>query len=248
MASYFESVNDALTVQINDDFTNYALWKKGKVASEGGPASITRMFYFEFDLPASGGLPIIVFDTTPGSGVTVLSQSFKLGRAHVVAYSTNLAPTDSLTYYVYLSASEPEVSVSAKGLFTLWNAEGRVAFDSEANYLKVLDSITHHWQAAPLSRSYPVKKVGVVSSRPQWFVNTADSPGGWRQFAGCQVITGVGGSPNSITVGYHVLRYTTVGNQWPDPSDSGNQRRSQTMTALICDISNLDDLPYDLIS
>lgn len=248
MASYFESINDALTVQINDDFTNYALWKKGRVTSSPGPAAVTRMFYFEFPLPASGGIPIVVFDTTPGSGVMVLSQSFKGGMARIVAYSTLLINQDTLTYYVYISASEPEVSVQPKGLFTLWNADGRVVFDSEANYLKVLDSIQQHWQAAPVSRSYPVKKVGVVSSRAQWYVNPADSPGGWRQFAGCAVLTGVGGSPNSITSGYYLLRQTTVGNQWPNPSDSGNSRRSATMNALICDISNLDDLPYDIIS
>lgn len=251
MASYFESINDALTVQITDDFTNYALWKKGRVASTAGPAGITRVFRVEFNLPSSGAIPIIVFDTTPGTGVMVLSQSFKNGMAYAMAYSTYHQDPDSLTYYVYLPANDPQVAVQGRGLFTLWDEQGRVVFDSEANYLKVLDQINHHYQAAPYSKTYPVGKVGVVSSKAQWYVDPAGTPGGWNAFAGCAVITAPGGSLNTVTAGYHLLRTIVSGpnaGRFPDPNDSGNRRRGNTMTALVCDITNLDKLPYDIIT
>lgn len=252
MATYFESINDFLTVQINDDFTNYALWKKGRCRGANGPASTSVLFNISFPLSPSGSFPIIVFDTSKAQsvGVLALSQSFKNGMAFASVYGSSLqvpAASQELDYYVYLPASDLDVSVQARGLFTLWNADGRVVYDSEANYLKVVDWIDFNYAEASYSKTYTVQKVGVVVSRAQWFVDTADSPGGWRAVAGATILQNVDGVPNRITATYTPFRYTTFGTQWPNVNDSGNRRRNQTLSAMICDISNLESMPYDIV-
>lgn len=248
MATYFESVNDAYTAQISDSYKSYALWKKGRITSRAGPASITKLFVITFAMPPSGNIPIVVFDTSPGTGVMVLNQTYRNGVATINAYSTDATTTvGTMTYYVYLPSNDPAVVVQPRGLFTLWDEQGRVVFDSEANYLKVLDQFEHFYYSQPLSKTYPVKKIGVVSSKAQWYVAPGNGPGQWLAFAGCAVLTGVNGLPNAMTAGYYRLRATDSGNQFPDPSESGNSRRPNSMRAIICDISNLDTLPYDII-
>lgn len=249
MATYFESINDALTVQITDQFTNYALWKKGRVTAVNGPAGVTKVFAANFALPSSGSVPIIVFDTQPGTGVMVLSQAIRNGRCYFTSYSTDVNAFSTMDYYVYITANDPEIVIEARGLFTLWDESGRVVYDSDANYLKVLDQIEQVYSSPSTVRTYNVSKVGVVSSRSMWFVNPAGSPGGWIQLAGCAVVTGVNGLGNKIEAGYFPLRYiSNQSNQFPDPSDSGNARRPTSMVALICDISKLDSVPYDFIT
>lgn len=250
MASYFESINDYLTVQINDDFTNYALWKKGRCKGVSGPASYSVLYPIIFDLPPSGVLPIVVYDPSPynsGHGVLALSQSYSGGSAYCMLYRTiNSVPdytNDYIDFYVYIPANDLAVTVEPRGLFTLWNEDGRVVYDSEANYLKVVDYIDFNYASATYSKTYPLKKVGVVVARPQWFADSAEGPGGWSNVAGATVLQNSGGQPNRITLSYSTFRYTLSGNQWPTPSSIGNQ----SIGAMICDISNLDTMPYDII-
>lgn len=249
MASYFESINDALTVQINDSFSNYALWKKGRCRSRGGPASSSILFQVTFPLSASGSLPIVVYDTSPynaDQGVLALTQSYANGVATCIIYRTidsfNYDVSNQyLDFYVYLPSNDLAVTVQPRGLFTVWDANGRVIFDSEANYLKVIDYIDFNYASESYSKTYPVKKIGVVVARPQWFADSASGPGGWSGVAGATILQNAAGQANRITTAYKTFRWTTM-NQWPQPSSIGNQ----SIGAMICDISNLESLPYDI--
>ncbi|AEO14588.1 Na(+)/H(+) antiporter [Pseudomonas phage phiPto-bp6g] len=250
MATYFESVNDYRTDQISDSFSSYAFWQKGSITSKNGAASVTQLYAGSFPMPASGNMPIVVFVPNAGVGVMPISQQARNGVFYFNAYGTNVSsnpPRDAMTYYVYLPSNDPAVTVQARGLFTLWNADGRVVFDSDGSYLKVIDAFEQAYNAAPLSKTYGVGKVGVVSCKPQWYVNPASSPGGWQEFAGTVVKCGVDGLPNRVTAGYYPLRWLSTGSQLPNPNDSGNLRRASSMFTLICDVTTLDALPYNIV-
>lgn len=251
MATYFESVNDFLTVQINDDFSNYALWKKGRCKSKAGPASASILFQITFPLSASGSLPIVVYDTSPyvaDQGVLALSQAYSNGVATCIVYrsidSFNYDTSNQyIDFYVYLPANDIAVSVQPRGLLTMWNESGRVVYDSEANYLKVLDYIDFNYSAASYSKTYPVKKVGVVVARPHWFADSGSGPAGWNGVAGATIFQNASGQPNRITTKYTTFRWISGPNSpWPQPIATGNQ----AIGAMICDISNLESLPYDI--
>ncbi|WOE77473.1 hypothetical protein RZO07_19370 [Pseudomonas protegens] len=249
MNSYFECVNDWGAVQISDSFSNYVLYKKGRVYSSAGPASRMQQWDFKVSLPPSGARAIIVFDPPIGSGILSMFQKLEGMNQWIRAYSSNCYDLgQELTYYVFIPSDDPAITLEpAKGLFCIWNAEGKLIYDSDAPYLKILEYREHYYGEAQYRREYPnSKRIGFVVSQAQWYVDSGMGPGGgFGNLAGVSAYADPE-MPNRVVFDYMLFRRTTVGGQWPSVGTGTNPSKPKMVKMLVCDLTKMDEIPFNL--
>lgn len=243
---YFESINDWGSAQISDSFSNYVLWKKGEVYSGIGQAAATQMWDMRAPVPKSGARAIIAIELPPGCAPLTLFQKLDGNTQWARIYSSDVYTSNQkLAYYVFIPSDDPEVSLEPpRGLLNIWNEHGKLIYDSEAPFLKVLDYREHYYGAGQLSTTYPnAKKIGLVISQPQWYVDSGGSAGGgWGSLAGVSAyVTG-----NRVTFDYLLFRRTTSGNQWPSVTGGTNPSKPAMVKMLVCDLTKMDEVPLNL--
>ncbi|WP_047305210.1 hypothetical protein [Pseudomonas fluorescens] len=248
MGSYFECVNDWGSVQISDSFSNYVLWKKGRAVSSIG-VSYTQVWNITAPMPRSGARAIIVFEPPPGVAILSMYQKFQGSTQLANIYSSDVYTAGQvISYYVFIPSDDPDVTLEpAKGLFCVWNEEGKLIYDSEAPYLKVLEYREHYYGQARYQVLYPnAKRTGFVISQSQWYVDSGGGPGGgWGMLAGVSAMT----DPNnlgSVIFDYFQFRRTTSGNQWPSVNNGTNPSKPKMVKMLVCDLTKMDEIPFNL--
>lgn len=249
MTIYFESINDWGSIQISDSFSNYVLWGKGEAYSGVGQASYSQRWRLSIPTTSSGARAIIALTLPPGVAPLTLVQSFSGTHQSLDIYSSDVyTQGQKITYYVFVPSDDPSVNLEpAKGMFCIWNEAGRLIYDSEAYYLKVLDYVEHRYDQGLAAKTHPgVTRLGLVVSQAQWFVAPGGGPGGgWGALAGTSAYVDPD-KPNRIVFDYMPFRRTTSGSQWPDPAGPTNTLRPPMCKMLVCDLSKLDELPITL--
>ncbi|MBC2659933.1 hypothetical protein H7A76_31275 [Pseudomonas sp. MSSRFD41] len=248
MATYFESINDGNSLQISDGFSNYVLWKKGRAYSEPGGATSTQMWDVRAPIPSSGSRPIIVYEpVVRGTGILSLFQKNDGATQRSKIYSSDVfTRNQELNYYVFIPSDDPSINLEpAKGLFCLWNEQGKLIYDSDAPYLKVLEYREHYYNEGSYTNTYPnAKKIGLAVSESQWYVNQGGAGGGWTNLAGTSAYADVDVA-NKIIFNYMLFRIRNVPNEWPSIPPEGSNR-PKAVKLLVCDLTNLDKIPFEV--
>lgn len=245
MAVYFESTNDWGSVQVSDSFSNYVLWRKGQAYSTSGQAAATQRWNMQIPMPPSGARAIVAFELPLGAAPLSFYQKFMGTYQLADIYCSDVYTMgQKLNYYVFIPSDDPAIDLEpAKGLFCVWNEAGKLIYDSEAPYLKILDYREHYYNQGQWSKVYPnAKRLGVVISQPQWYVDGSGGPGGgWGNLAGTSAYVDPA-NPNRIIFDYMLFRRTTVGNQWPTAGGA----KPPMCKMLVCDLTKMDEIPFNL--
>lgn len=155
--------NDSSTIQIDSTFMNYGLVSKGVLTFQIPDASVPSPTPPK--ITVTGRNPLIAYR----SDITVSPVRSKSGNSFVFefqVFSKSVQPqTKTIEYFIY---DEP-VGQGTYGL-QVFDANGKLVFDSSRPYMKVLDVIDRT-AAFPLSRwtetkySYSNKKIAIVMSQ-----------------------------------------------------------------------------------
>lgn len=170
-------------------------------------------------------------------------------RTEPGAYNSRIYSTDVYTmgqrldYYIMIPSNDPAIALAGTGLFCIWDKDGKLIYDSDAPYLKVLEYREHYYNQGAYSKDFGTgRRLGVVVSQPQWFIDSVNMGGGWKNLAGTSAYSVNG----KITFDYMLFRRTTSGNQWPSPGTGANPGRPPMCKILVCDLTKMDELPLNL--
>lgn len=234
MAGYFEAINNNNSTLIDDQYSNYALWMKGTVVTSawGGVAVGARI-----TLPSNqtGAYPIVAL---VHEGYVNLLGNLQLSTGK---WATNfmLSDTDTplgvtLEWFAFLPSDTPEIALKQTGLFCLWNEAGKPIFDSDADYMRIID-FRYCTYPQNITTSYPAgRKYAVVVAVNQLYVLPAASPGGWGSLSGVSARVRSSGSAS-----YAYVRLRTLSDGEPNPNTSQNQSKSDTGVFIIIDVTNM---------
>lgn len=231
MASYFESINNNNSTLIDDQYSNYALWKKGTVVTQGW-AGIAVGARITIPSNSTGATPIIAL--VHNGYVNMLSNTPLTTGEWQTNFMLSEQDTSSgvtLEWYAFLPSDTPEINLKQTGMFCLWNEDGRPIFDSDANYMKVVDFVSAQYPNTT-TKTYPSdRKYAVVVAVNQLYVRGSNgSPGGWSSISGMSAR--VRGDGNA-SYAYVVLRSTILG----PPSQEAS--RTDTGVFMILDVTNM---------
>lgn len=234
MAGYFEAFNNNNSTLIDDQYSNYALWKKGTVVTRGwaGVAVGARIALPKNETDA---YPIVAL---VHNGYVNLISNLRLPSGE---WATNfiLSDTDTpkgltLEWFAFLPSDTPEIALKQTGLFCVWNESGRPIFDSDANYMRVVDFVSCTYPST-INTSYPQgRKYAVVVAVNQLYVTPANSPGGWGSLSGVSARVRSDGNAS-----YAYLRLRGSFKGAPNPSGGQNQQRTDTGVFIILDVTDM---------
>lgn len=234
MAGYFEAINNNNSTLIDDQYSNYAFWMKGTVVTSAwlGIAVGARV-----KLPSNqtGAYPIVAL---VHEGYVNLLGNLQVAsgewETNFILSDTDTATGVTLEWYAFLPSDTPEISLKQTGLFCLWNADGKPIFDSDADYMRVVD-FRYCTYPQSINTSYPTgRKYAVVVAANQLYVRPARSPGGWGSLSGVSARVRSNG-----TASYSYVRLRTLRDGQPNPNSFQNQSKTDTGAFIILDVTNI---------
>lgn len=228
MASYFEAVNNNNSILIDDTYSNYALWTKGTVVTSGW-AGVTVGARVVLPANINKAYPIIAL-VHNGYVNLIGNREIENGQWRASFLLSDLDTSKGLTleWYAFLPSNCPETNLKQTGMLCLWDENGKPLFDSNANYLRIVDFISVTYPNT-VTKSYPSdRKYAVVVAVNQYFVRPAQSPGGWADVYGVSARVRADGN---ASYAYVRLRGTILGAPTPGAT------RNQTGTFMIIDVT-----------
>ncbi|MEG1734016.1 MAG: hypothetical protein RR283_03175 [Comamonas sp.] len=148
----------------------------------------------DLDVPIINGIPPVLAlrVSSPGTATGHILRTQIIGSTLRVTVYTNISvDTGDCTFEVY-AFDTPQAQSTGSGVVILRNkSTGRVTFDSDLRYLRVVDSISG---TSATSRQYDnTRKHAIVMGRLQYSVTTdviyLESSGAWRWIADWNYIT-----------------------------------------------------------
>lgn len=231
MANYFEAINNGNSTLLGDNYSNYALWKKGTVAV-GSSLGIPRQALVDVGAVASGSVPIIAIVHDGQINSLVTNQSPDGGWRTVFLLSEFDTSVGKLVeWFAFLPSTAVEVTLNQTGLFCLWDEQGRPIYDSDAGFLRVVDFVSAKYPTT-INRTYPSgRKYAIVVCLNQLYRYPGNSPGGWGNIAGmCAKILPDGRAIYS----YQRIRWSEFGGE-VQIYDGLND----TATFMVLDVTNI---------
>lgn len=229
MADYFEAINNNNSLLIGDTYSNYVLYRKGTVVTGNAGSPIPMAAIVKLPPVTEGFYPIIclvhsgyvnLLANVKGSDGS-FEVTFMLSNVDTVAGTV-------LEWYAFLPSDSPEAKLGQTGLFCLWDETGKAVFDSDANYMRVVDVVSAKYPNE-VNRSYPAgRKYAVVVAVNQLYVQSAPSPGGWGNVSGMSARLY---NDNLLNCRYQPLRKLASG------SPSINTTRNDTGIFMILDVT-----------
>lgn len=234
MASYFEAINNNNSTLIDDQYSNYALWMKGTAVTNtpGGPT-----FGVQITLPKTQTDTYPIIALVHNGFVNLMSNQRLTTGEWLVRFL--LSDTDTgaglpLEWYAFLPSDAPEIALKQTGMFCLWDESGKPLFDSDADYMRIVDFPAVQYQS-PITKSYPAgRKYAVVVALAQVYVRPAQSPGGWGSLSGVSARVRSDGSAR-----YEYVRLRSASDGPPNPSSSPNINKSDTGVFIIIDVTGM---------
>lgn len=234
MAKYFEAINNGNSTLIDDQYINYALWKKGTVVTQGW-AGISVGARLELSGNSTDAIPIIAIvhneyvnllgNYSPGPGNWNIN--WLMSDLHTPSGQT-------LEWFAFLPSSAPEIVLNQTGMLCTWNEAGEPIFDSDANYLKIVDFLSVQYQN-PVAKQYPPnRKYAVVVSVNQIYVRPAQSPGGWGSLSGVCARVRSSGAAN-----YDYIRIRSGIDGAPNPGAAANTGKTDTGVFMVIDVTDM---------
>lgn len=199
-----EIYNDSNEVLIEDTTLMHRLLHKSVVAATTATA-MNAIVDATFSVnPNSGTYPIFAIAPPAGSWLTLWSTSASGSQANW-KYMTTAAIGASHECYTFQDGlSEP---LAGTGMVVLWNEQGVVTFDSDANYASIVDMVFVAPDQA-FTRIYPAGRKYAVSNTVPMVWRSSGGPGGsWINVSPY----GAAISGNQVSFGKYQYRGSTPG-------------------------------------
>lgn len=166
MAAGFQITNLAGTTLIDETYKNFRLVTTGSFSVAAG------LTYRSFDY--NGSNPIIAFRPAKGCFVGQASQDYNNfgGQYYTAQIYFDCAAPSSIQYYVFDSIPD---SVGNPGHVQVRDSQGRLTFDSNQKYLRLIDFKTDAPRTAPFTGALEAAVIATPS------LQQYGGPGGYSQ-------------------------------------------------------------------
>ncbi|WP_338568682.1 hypothetical protein V6L78_19665 [Pseudomonas canadensis] len=207
-----EIVNDFGTSLLDDAFKGYYLHSKG-IGVIGGGVGLVSVATCSTPVVSGENYPVIAVKFP---GFTQLYKGDQSASLYTwVFYIEEAFKSVPFEYFIFKEALPGHAL--GTGLLVLKNAQDQVIYDSDANYLNVVDVIYTPYNQ-PITRSYGTDHTyAICVTQPMVRRVTADTPGGWGRVDpfGAKITSGGTGIFQEWT-------YRTSSGGDPTPPPGGN--------------------------
>ncbi|HEK0905462.1 TPA: hypothetical protein SMQ04_000172 [Pseudomonas putida] len=199
-----EIYNDSNEVLIDDTTLMHRLLRKTTVAATTATAMESIVNVTIPVNPASSTFPILAIAPPAGSWLTLWSTAASGGQANWRYMTTGAIGSAHECFAFQDGLSEP---LAGTGMVVLWNEQGVVTFDSDADYASIVDMVF----VAPdqyFTKVYPPGRKYAVSNTVPMVWRSSGGPGGsWTNVSPY----GAAISGNQVTFGKYQYRGKTPG-------------------------------------
>ena len=199
-----EIYNDSDQVLINDATLMHRLLRKSVVSATVAtalPSIVDATFSVN---PNAGTFPIFAVSPPPGVWVSLLRTSGAGGEVNWKYLTTGGVGSVHECYAFQDGLSEP---LAGTGMVVLWNEQGVVTFDSDANYASIVDMVFVAPNQA-FTKAYPAGRKYAVSNTVPMVWRSSGGPGGsWTNVSPY----GAAINGNQVSFGKYQYRGTSPG-------------------------------------
>lgn len=188
MTEYLRINNDFGTTLIDDSYNNMVLIAKGTAVSTGA-AGMNSVVTVEYPLNGLSPPMIAIYHT----GFIQLWRATNNGTTMSWTFMLE-GPISGQVVEYFLFRGSTEFEPPGTGLLVIRNAQNRVIYDSDANYITVRDFVVTPYNQ-PLTRNYPSgRKYAIAVCQPMTRTSNGGAPGGWASVFpyGAKVSGGLG--------------------------------------------------------